>query len=158
MTEDEMVGWHRWLDGHGFEWTPGWWWTGRPGMLRFMELQRVGHDWVTELNWIECKFPCYSLHMSPSILAWRMDRGAWLAIVPGVAKVGHNWAINTITMPETNIIFQTSYTSIKKYRISKLKMIKNISFRPTEFYVQTTQKQAVVFCLKYTLSEESMFQ
>ena len=23
-----------------------WWWTGRPGML-----QRVGHDWVTELNW-----------------------------------------------------------------------------------------------------------
>ena len=28
-----------------------WWWTGRPGMLWFMELQRVGHDWVTELNW-----------------------------------------------------------------------------------------------------------
>ena len=25
--------------------------TGRPGMLRFMGLQRVGHDWVTELNW-----------------------------------------------------------------------------------------------------------
>ena len=23
MTEDEMVGWHHWLDGHGFEWTPG---------------------------------------------------------------------------------------------------------------------------------------
>ena len=22
-TEDEMVGWHRWLDGHGFGWTPG---------------------------------------------------------------------------------------------------------------------------------------
>ena len=28
-----------------------WWWTGRPGMLRFMGSQRVGHDWVTELNW-----------------------------------------------------------------------------------------------------------
>ena len=27
-----------------------WWWTGRPGMLQFMGLQRVGHDW-TELNW-----------------------------------------------------------------------------------------------------------
>ena len=26
-----------------------WWWTGRPGM----GLQRVGHDWVTELNWTE---------------------------------------------------------------------------------------------------------
>ena len=23
MTEDEMVGWHHWLDGHEFEWTPG---------------------------------------------------------------------------------------------------------------------------------------
>ena len=23
MTEDEMVGWHRRLDGHGFGWTPG---------------------------------------------------------------------------------------------------------------------------------------
>ena len=28
-----------------------WWWTGRPGVLQFMESQRVGHDWVTELNW-----------------------------------------------------------------------------------------------------------
>ena len=23
MTEDEMIGWHHWLDGHEFEWTPG---------------------------------------------------------------------------------------------------------------------------------------
>ena len=23
MTEDEMVGWHHRLDGHGFGWTPG---------------------------------------------------------------------------------------------------------------------------------------
>ena len=28
-----------------------WWWIGRPGVLWFMGLQRVGHDWVTELNW-----------------------------------------------------------------------------------------------------------
>ena len=28
-----------------------WWWTGRPGVLRFLGSQRVGHDWVTELNW-----------------------------------------------------------------------------------------------------------
>ena len=27
-----------------------WWQTGRPGMLRFMGLQRVGHDWATILN------------------------------------------------------------------------------------------------------------
>ena len=23
MTEDEVVGWHHQLDGHGFGWTPG---------------------------------------------------------------------------------------------------------------------------------------
>ena len=30
-----------------------WWWTRRPGMLRFMRLKTVGHNWVTELNWTE---------------------------------------------------------------------------------------------------------
>ena len=28
-----------------------WWWTGRPGVLRFMGSQRVGHDWATDLIW-----------------------------------------------------------------------------------------------------------
>ena len=28
-----------------------WWWTGRPGVLRFMGSQRVRHDWATDLNW-----------------------------------------------------------------------------------------------------------
>ena len=31
-----------------------WWWKGRPGVLQFMGLQRVGHDWATELNWSWC--------------------------------------------------------------------------------------------------------
>ena len=49
--------WMRWLDGVATQWTwvwvdpKSWWWTGRPGVLRFMGWQRVGHDWVTELNW-----------------------------------------------------------------------------------------------------------
>ena len=50
-TEDEMVGWHHQLNGHGFGWTLGVA-DGRPGMLRFMQSQRVRRDWVTELNWI----------------------------------------------------------------------------------------------------------
>ena len=32
-----------------------WWWTGRPGVLRFMGSQRARHDWVTELNWTYSK-------------------------------------------------------------------------------------------------------
>ena len=32
-----------------------WWWTGKPGMLQSMELQRVGHDWAAELtDWTHC--------------------------------------------------------------------------------------------------------
>ena len=53
-------GWQRmrWLDGitdsMDLSWvnSGSWWWTGRPGVLQFMGLQRVGHDWATELNWI----------------------------------------------------------------------------------------------------------
>ena len=47
----------RWLDGItdlmdvSLSESGSLWWTGRPGMLRFMGSQRVGHNWVTELNW-----------------------------------------------------------------------------------------------------------
>ena len=52
-------GWQRmrWLDGltdlmdMSLSELGRWWWTGRPGVLRFMGSQRVGHDWATELNW-----------------------------------------------------------------------------------------------------------
>ena len=30
-----------------------WWWTGKPGVLQSLGSQRVGHDWVTELNWTD---------------------------------------------------------------------------------------------------------
>ena len=29
-----------------------WWWTGKPGVLQSMGLQRVRHNWATELNWL----------------------------------------------------------------------------------------------------------
>ena len=30
-----------------------WWWTGKPGVLQFLGLQRVRDDWATELNWTQ---------------------------------------------------------------------------------------------------------
>ena len=51
MTEGEMVGWHHQLNGHGFGWTPGVG-DGQGDLVCYGSwLQRVGHDWVTELNW-----------------------------------------------------------------------------------------------------------
>ena len=53
--EGDDRGWDGWI-ASPTRWTwvwvnsGSWWWTGRPGMLRFMGSQRVGHDWATELN------------------------------------------------------------------------------------------------------------
>ena len=34
-----------------------WWWTGKPGVLQSMGLQRVGHNWATELSILKTMFP-----------------------------------------------------------------------------------------------------
>ena len=50
MTKDEMVGSHHQLDGHEVEQAPGVGdGTRKPGVLRSMGSQRVGHDLTTEL-------------------------------------------------------------------------------------------------------------
>ena len=54
--EGDDRGWDGWMASLT-QWTwvwvnfKSWWWTGRPGMLQSMGLQRVRHDWATELNW-----------------------------------------------------------------------------------------------------------
>ena len=48
-------GWDGWMASLT-QWTWVWassrsqWWIGQPSVLQSMSLQRVGHDWVTELN------------------------------------------------------------------------------------------------------------
>ena len=56
--EGDDRGWDGWMASRTpwmWVWvnSGNWWWTWRPGVLRFMGSQRVGHDWVTELNWTE---------------------------------------------------------------------------------------------------------
>ena len=53
MTEDEMVGWHHRLDGHEFEQALGVG-DGQGSLACYCPggSQRVGHDWATELNWL----------------------------------------------------------------------------------------------------------
>ena len=53
--EGDDKGWDGWMASLTW-WTwvwinsGSWWWTGRPGVLRFIGSQRVGHDWATELT------------------------------------------------------------------------------------------------------------
>ena len=50
-TEDEMAGWHHQLNGHEFEHAPGFGdGQGRLVCCSPWGSQRVGHNWVTELN------------------------------------------------------------------------------------------------------------
>ena len=74
--EGDDRGWDGWM-ASPTQWTwvwvnsGSWWWTGMPGVLRFMGSQRVGHDWATELNRTEwslltpphCHCLCFNLHL-----------------------------------------------------------------------------------------------
>ena len=82
--EGDDRGWDVWMPSLT-RWTWIWvnsghsWWTARPGVLQFMGLQRVGHDWVTDLNCTKSNVPAnsYALpgHTAPDVLLWS---GAWL--------------------------------------------------------------------------------
>ena len=66
-------GWDGWMaSGTRWKWvwvnSGSWWWTGRPGVLRFMGSQKAGHDWVTELNW--CGVKCRGTCVVPCFCSW----------------------------------------------------------------------------------------
>ena len=54
--EGDDRGWDGWM-ASPTQWTwvwvnsGNWWLTGKPGVLQLMGLQRVRHNWATELNW-----------------------------------------------------------------------------------------------------------
>ena len=87
--EGEDRGWNGWMVSPT-QWTRvwvnsgSWWQTGRPGVLRSMGSQKVGHDWVTEPNWqyttyapicLSCKYKVKSEEKSlvvTSMLKWKV--------------------------------------------------------------------------------------
>ena len=62
-----MPSWTQWI----WVWVNSgrWWWTGRPGVLRFIGLQRVIHDWATEQQHVP---------VSPSVYSM----GTWIEFIP----------------------------------------------------------------------------
>ena len=75
-------GWDGWM-ASPTQWTwvwvnsGSWWWTGRPGVLQFMGLQRVRHDWATELNSRLILIQCSPFPMNCVCLLYNTN---WLGI------------------------------------------------------------------------------
>ena len=105
-TEDEKVGWHHWLNGHGFEQALG---VGDgQGSLECCSPwgRRFGQDWVTELNWTDLII-IQEAEMTPGILTIKrfnignhklikLTKG-WLLIEEKLGKIKikgiyHQWA------------------------------------------------------------------
>ena len=67
-TEDEMVGWHHWLSGHGFGWTPGVG-DGQGGLACCDSWGRKESDTTKWLNWTELNF----LQLLKQNISWYFD-------------------------------------------------------------------------------------
>ena len=121
--EGDNRGWDGWM-ALPTRWTwvwvnsRSWWWTGRLGVLWFMGLQRVGHNWATEWNWltdtyasvIVCENMCVCVCKHGELtcvcviclqLEWDWER-AWsqhsetiMNIFPEVSLCFRSWGVNT---------------------------------------------------------------
>ena len=108
-------GWQRmrWLDGitdsMDLSWvTSGsWWWTGRPGVLRFMGSQRVGHHWATELKWTELNW-------------WSL--GPWPGIKPEPPALGARVSDTETPGKFLNLNFKGSFRLLHNIPIHKIKV------------------------------------
>ena len=78
MTEDEMFGWHHWLNGHGFGWTPGVG-DGQGGLACCGSWGRKESDTTERLNWTELNHQAY-LQVSTHWLHWVSEK--WLSQGP----------------------------------------------------------------------------
>ena len=77
-TEDEMVGWHHWLDGHGFGWTLGVG-DGQGGLACCGSWGCKESDTTEQLNWTELKWDDFSpnlVHLS-------------FTVTPGIGALGY---------------------------------------------------------------------
>ena len=108
MTEDEMAGWHHWLDGRESEWTPGVG-DGQGGLVCCDSWGHKELDTTEWLNWTErgytfsavgCCVPHSSSFFSQPFSAWSME--------PPISSLGKNKDAFTQVLLEPQILSQTS--------------------------------------------------
>ena len=102
MTEDEMVGWHHWLDGHEFEQAPGV--DGQGSLACFSPWGRKESDTTEQLNWI---FHC--VYVTPLFLKKKFYWNLWPPDVKSQffgkdPDIGKDWMQNKKGVTENEIV------------------------------------------------------
>ena len=102
-------GWDGWMASRT-QWTwvwmdsRSWWWTGMPGVLRFMGSRRVGHNWATELNWTQLYSTGNSAPYSVVTYMGRKSKKEGICIGLCIRKEGwahNNWCFWTVVLEKT---------------------------------------------------------
>ena len=115
--EGDDRGWDGWM-ASPTQWTwvwassGSWWWTEMPGVLQSMRLQRVRHDWVTELNWnnslhskgkISFTKPNAVISLIHSVVStclWRRTSGPVMTLGPRIQSCCPAQASNPTSAPQ----------------------------------------------------------
>ena len=127
-----------------------WWWTGRPGVLRFMGSQRVRHDWPTDLIWSDLRVV--------SKRAFWTRRPGMLRFM-GSQRIGHDWATDLIWSEGKLYSYQNAKTS--KVTITVLSIPSFIVPRATSVHVslsfpcQVISSHQVAKVLEFQLQHQS---
>ena len=98
MTEDEMAGWHHWLDGHEFGWTPGVG-DGQGGLACCNSWGHKESDTTEWLNWTELMSSfLLGIYLEVKMLGHRVIlcltfwRTAFQVVVPFHILISNVWA------------------------------------------------------------------
>ena len=113
-------GWQRmrWLDGIAdsmdvsLSELPSWWWTARPGVLRFMGSQRVGHNWVTDLIWSDLALvngKSFALHTPTRTFHFLPQKG--LTTPPSLTVPVTCWCLHQNMTEHTTYYYSSNYPS-----------------------------------------------
>ena len=110
-----------------------WWRTGGLGVLRFMGSQRVGHNWVTELNWTYSSYDkgLYSQShgfSSSCVWVWELDQKEGWAL--------KNWCFWIVVLEKT----------LESPWVSKIKPVNPKGNQPWTFIGKTdAEADALIF-------------
>ena len=77
-----------------------WWWTGRPGILRFMGSQRVRYDWVTELNWTSIWSSAWMVSIILSSRSFILPNSSFCYSLPLVPLYFCKWILKSFLVRE----------------------------------------------------------